>query len=276
MKNWTIYLSFIFLLAAVSCGNAASQDNEKADVLIKTDFGEIKIRLYDKTTAHKKNFEKLVADGIYDETPFHRVINHFMIQGGDPALKPAGKEVKGLEELQNSTLPAEFIPEYFHKKGALAAARRGDLANPEKRSSGSQFYIVQGTVFTQGQLDTMEISRNQHTKNELVKKFISQENDMIQALRQKNDNDGYIMKIAEIRERADSTIAAQNLTFKFSDEQREIYTTIGGAPHLDGEYSVFGEVISGMEVVDKIAAVETNANDRPLKDVKMVMKLIKK
>jgi cyclophilin family peptidyl-prolyl cis-trans isomerase len=122
----------------------------------------------------------------------------------------------------------------------------------------------------------MEISRNQHTKNELVKKFISQENDMIQALRQKNDNDGYIMKIAEIRERADSTIAAQNLTFKFSDVQREIYTTIGGTPHLDGEYSVFGEVISGMEVVDKIAAVETNANDRPLKDVKMVMKLIKK
>jgi cyclophilin family peptidyl-prolyl cis-trans isomerase len=274
MKNWTIYLSFILLFAAASCGNAASQGNEEADVLLKTDFGEIKIKLYDKTTAHKKNFEKLIAEGFYNGIPFHRVINHFMIQGGDPALKSGGDGEAA--QAETTILPAEFVPEYYHKRGAVAAARRGDLANPEKRSSPSQFYIVQGTVFRPGELDTMEISRNQHIRNELVREFLAKENDEIQALKDKNDREGFAMKVAEIRERADSIIEARNLTFRFTEAQRETYTTIGGTPHLDGEYTVFGEVVDGMDVVDKIAAVETGSGDRPLKDIKMEVKQIEK
>lgn len=268
MKNWGFILFLFLLVAGFSCGNAKQTESE-ADALIKTPYGEIKIMLYDKTEEHRGNFEKLIKEGFYDGLLFHRVIQNFMIQGGDPDSRNAepGKRLGGGS--LDYTLPAEFVPEYFHKRGAIAAARKGGLINLEKRSSASQFYIVQGDIFSYGELDTMEIVKNQQIKNDLVRNHLMAVDDEIQVFRQNNDREGFALKVAEIRDRVDSLIAARNLGFKFSAEQREIYTTIGGYPSLDGDYTVFGEVVEGMDVVDKIAAVETDEHDRPVQDVKM-------
>lgn len=269
-----MFLLGILLAAVFSCGNAKSE-GEEAHVIVKTDFGNIKIRLYDKTTEHKKNFEKLAEEGFYNGLLFHRVIKNFMIQGGDPDSKSAEPGQKLGGGALDYTLPAEFVPEYFHKRGAVAAARRGGLTNLEKRSSASQFYIVQGDIFSHGELDTMEIIKNQQIKNDLVRDYLMAIDDEIQEFRKNDDREGFAMRVTEISDQVDSLIAARNLVFKFSNEQRDIYTTIGGYPSLDGEYSVFGEVVDGMEVVDKIASLETDKSDRPLQDVKMEIELIK-
>lgn len=189
-------------------------------VLIMTDFGNIKVQLYNETPNHRDNFLKLAKEGFYDSTLFHRVIKGFMIQGGDPTSKNAAPGVMlggGGGDMQR--IPAEFKPNLFHKKGVLAAARDG---NPQKASSACQFYIVQGRVFTDQELDGMEQQKGK----------------------------------------------------KFSADQRKAYTTIGGAPFLDGDYTVYGEVIEGLDVVDKIADVDKGTADRPLKDVRMTMKVI--
>jgi cyclophilin family peptidyl-prolyl cis-trans isomerase len=183
-------------------------------VLIHTDLGDITVELYNDTPKHRDNFIKLVNQGFYTNSIFHRVIKGFMVQGGGP---PAG-----VPELSDR-IPAEILPNHLHKKGALAAARQGDQVNPRKESSGSQFYLVQGEKYTDAQLNQFEAQRGQ----------------------------------------------------KFTAEQRKAYTTVGGTPHLDGGYTVFGEVVSGMEVIDKIAAVQTGPGDKPVKDIKMTMKVIK-
>lgn len=243
--------------------------------MVITEYGNIKIKLYDKTTEHKKNIEKLADDGFYDGLLFHRVIQNFMIQGGDPDSKNAEPGQKLGSGSLDYTLPAEFVTEYYHKRGAIAAARKGGLINLEKRSSASQFYIVQGDIFSHGELDTMEIVKNQQIKNDLVRDHLMDADDEIQVFRENNDREGFALKVAEIRDRVDSLITARNLIFKFTDEQREIYTTVGGYPSLDGDYTVFGEVIEGMDVVDKIAVMETDQNNRPLQDVKMKIERIK-
>jgi cyclophilin family peptidyl-prolyl cis-trans isomerase len=275
MNKWGI-LSFIILLAAgISCGNAEEQQKDDL-VLIKTPHGNIKIKLYNKTEEHKKNFEKLVSEGFYNGLLFHRVINEFMIQGGDPESRDAKPDQKLGGGSLDYTVPAEFIPEYYHKRGAVAAARRIGLTNDLKRSSASQFYIVQGQIFSESELDTIEMQKNQHIKNELVRADLMAAENEIQVFRDNNDREGFSLKVMEIRDRVDSLIAANNLRFQFTPEQRKVYSTIGGYPSLDGDYSVFGEVVEGMEVVDKIAAVETDKNNRPLKDVKMEIELLNK
>lgn len=228
--------SMMMLLAA--CGNARTTSIEQdADpnqpravvaeqvhlVKITTEFGDITLRLYNETPEHRDNFVKLVSEGFYDGTLFHRVINAFMIQGGDPNSKNAQPGQPLGTGGPDYTIQAEIVPGLFHKKGALAAARMGDQANPERRSSGSQFYIVHGRVWTPEELDRMEQQRGQ----------------------------------------------------AFSPEQRQAYTTIGGTPHLDAGYTVFGEVVEGLDVVDKIAAVQTAPGDRPVKDVAMKIELLK-
>ena len=275
MNKWGM-LSFILLMTlGISCGNAEEKSNDDL-VLVKTAYGNIKIRLYEKTQEHKQNFEKLVDEGFYDGLLFHRVINEFMIQGGDPDSKNAQPgQALGSGSL-DYTVRAEFVPEYYHKRGAVAAARRGGIANSEKRSSASQFYIVQGRIFSEADLDTMEIIKNQQIKNEMVRQHLIAAENEINVFRQNNDGEGFSMKVVEIRDRVDSLIQANNLTFRFTPEQRKNYTTIGGYPSLDGDYTVFGEVVEGMEVVDKIAVVETDKNNRPLKDVKMEIELLRK
>jgi cyclophilin family peptidyl-prolyl cis-trans isomerase len=229
-----IVLAFIGVsLALISVAQKDStirKKDRKRDVLLQSNYGDIVVRLYDSTPLHRDNFLKLVKTGYYDSVLFHRVIQNFMIQSGDPNSKQA----KPGEPLGNGgpgyTIPAEFRPTIFHKKGVIAAARMGDNVNPEKASSGSQFYIVQGKIFTDAGLDSVETFRLNGRK--------------------------------------------------IPPEQREVYKTIGGTPHLDQGYTVFGEVVKGLDVVDKIAAVQTSKatdRDRPLEDVKIIKaKLIKR
>lgn len=198
---------------------------KETKVEITTDYGSIKIKLYNETPQHRDNFIKLVKQGFYDGTLFHRVISNFMIQGGDPDSKDAQKgEFLGEGDV-GYTIPAEFNNQFIHKKGALAAARQGDNVNPNKRSSGCQFYIVQGRKYTKAEVDNI------------------------------------------IKNKADRV--------KYTEEQYKIYETIGGTPHLDMDYTVFGEVIDGLDVIDKIAAVQKDKRDRPREDVKMTIKIIK-
>lgn len=210
MKKFVV----LTLLASFVFASVVFSQEKQVKVVISTEYGDMTAVLYNETPLHRDNFVKLVNEGWYEGSPFHRVINQFMIQGGqnaDGRLDPGYK------------VPAEFVSKYFHKKGALSAARQGDQVNPEKASSGSQFYIVQGRVTSADQVSMM----------------------------------------------------GSRSGFAYTDEQIEVYSTIGGTPHLDGSYTVFGEVIKGLEVVDKIAAVQTGAGDKPVKDVTMSIKILK-
>lgn len=195
-------------------------------VLITTDYGSITVKLYDSTPKHRDNFIKLVKEGFYDSLLFHRVINEFMIQGGDPTSKYADSSTMlGAGEGPGERIPAEFVPAYIHKKGVLAAARDN---NPEKASSNCQFYIVQGRKSSDEELNSIECNVRQ----------------------------------------------AGDLLFRYTEAQRKIYKTVGGTPFLDQNYTVFGEVIKGLDVIDKIAKVATNPGDRPVKDIRMKMKML--
>ena len=207
------------LCIALTAATTSPADKKIEVVVLSTPYGDMTIRLYDETPLHKENFLRLVKDGFYDDLLFHRVIKNFMIQGGDPDSKGAPAKKQLGQGGPGYTLPAEIKPEFIHKKGALAAARQGDQVNPKKESSGSQFYIVHGTV-----ADTAYLRRG-------------------------------------------------NSGVTYTDEQLRTYAERGGTPHLDGAYTVFGEVIDGLDVIDSIAAIPADRrNNRPLKDIKMTMK----
>lgn len=261
------------LLFQVACGNSKHSNQDETLVKIETDFGDMIVKLYDQTPQHRDNFIQLAREGFYDDLLFHRVIEGFMIQGGDPDSKDAkpGKRLGGGDP--GYTIPAEIDSSLFHKKGVLAAARKGGSGNPEKRSSGSQFYIVHGTIFTQGALDTMEIKLNRQQEQAIMQKHFHAAQDELNSLKQTGDQDQFNIRIAEIREEANEEIG-QLSPFKISPERRKIYTTIGGYPSLDNEYTIFGEVIEGLDVLDKIDSVETDQYDRPMEDVKMKVKVL--
>jgi cyclophilin family peptidyl-prolyl cis-trans isomerase len=241
MKNSISVLALFMAITIIACGNtnnesnkanlgselAAYQENSSAEthykVKITTNMGVIVLKLYNETPAHRDNFIKLAEEGYFDGTMFHRVIRQFMIQGGDPASKdaPAGQPLGSGGP--GYTIEAEITPALFHKKGALAAARMGDQVNPERRSSGSQFYIVQGKVYTPEEIAAME----------------------------------------------------QQMRKEFTPEQRIAYTTVGGTPHLDGAYTVFGEVTEGFDVVERISLVATNPANRPNEDIVMKVEVLK-
>ena len=215
MKRIALVLTAFITFAMINESQAQS-----TKVLIKTTLGDITIMLYDDTPIHRDNMLELIKKNVYDGTLFHRVIKGFMIQGGDPTSKDAKPGQMLGSGGPGYTIPAEFKPNHYHKKGALAAARQGDQVNPQKASSGSQFYIVQGNVMSVAQLTQME---------------------------------------------------TQGYHAKFTEAEKKAYTSVGGTPHLDAQYTVFGEVTSGLDVVDKIAAVEcSKPGDRPVKDVKII------
>lgn len=258
--------------------------DKRSKVLIHTDFGDIKIVLYDETPKHRDNFLKLVNNHTLDSTLFHRVIKQFMIQGGDPDSKKAKpKTMLGNGDV-GYTIPAEFHPNLFHKRGVLAAARTGDDVNPNRESSGCQFYIVEGTVYTDSALDVLVRQRIEGpVKQKIFDGIIN---------KPENAN----LKAAYIRaqQRAQTTRNGDSLNYyaaiinplieaeyaitphrTITPEQRKVYTTQGGTPQLDGAYTVFGEVIDGMEVVDVIGSQPKDKNDRPLTDVRITVKVIK-
>ncbi|WP_321289504.1 peptidylprolyl isomerase [uncultured Sunxiuqinia sp.] len=270
-------LLFAFLIATffiqTSCGNSTKKTSKETKVKIETEYGDLIVKLYNQTPQHRDNFIKLAKEGFYDDLLFHRVINGFMIQGGDPDSKnaEAGKRLGGGDP--GYTIPAEIDSSLFHKKGVLAAARRGGPGNPEKRSSGSQFYVVQGTVFTEGAIDTMEMKLNMQRQRSVMQKYFQGAQQELNQLKQEGDQDQLNIRVAEIREQANQEISKLP-TLKISPERREIYTTIGGYPSLDNEYTVFGEIVEGLDVLDKIAGVETDQYDRPTEDIKMKVKVI--
>lgn len=253
----------VIILAVVSCKSPGS--NENTLILIKTTLGDIKIKLYDGTPVHRDNFIKLANSGIYDGISFHRVINSFMIQAGDPLTRQSGIP-QGADSLNNYTIPSEFRPEYFHKKGALAAAREGNEVNPDMRSSGTQFYIVQGKRLTESDLNQAEQRINNNLKQAMFIKFLRQVSDSAGI-------SGIQLSDGEIQEKASAKMfeyLTTNETYKIPDDQRSVYTTLGGVPRLDGTYTVFGEVTEGLDVVDKIAAVNTDGSDRPVSDIRIL------
>ena len=219
-----VFLSFLFCAQSQKSDQQVKKGEKVYFVKIETSYGDIVVKLYNETPKHRDNFLKLVKEGTYDDLLFHRVINQFMIQGGDPNSRDAKPgQMLGDGEL-GYTIPAEFVPGLYHKKGALAAARQGDQVNPRKASSSCQFYIVQGNTWTADRLKMVE----------------------------------------------------ERYGKKFTPEQAEVYATLGGTPFLDGDYTVFGEVVEGIEVVDKIAPVACGPMDRPAEDVKMKMTVIER
>ncbi|GAB4382890.1 MAG: peptidylprolyl isomerase [Salibacteraceae bacterium] len=253
--------------------NYAQQDRKR--VLIETDSGNITVALYNETPIHRDNFIKLVDSGFYDGTTFHRIIEHFMIQGGDPNSKDPKSNNVG-NGGPGYTLPAEFNPNLIHKRGALCAARQPDEVNPERRSSGSQFYIVQGQVFDPKKVHLFEDRTNQILLQSAVKAFYAKKENLpyLERLRKAQlENDEEALKI--LQEEVDLIIMAEmeGKLLDYTREQIQIYATQGGAPHLDMQYTVFGEVVEGMEVVDKIARTETEG-DRPIKRIEVKMKVL--
>ncbi len=248
-------------------------------IVISTPYGEVTAILFDETPEHKANFLKLAKEGLYDSVLFHRVINEFMIQTGDLST---GTQEKGVDY----SLPAEFLSEkYIHEKGALAAARIGDASNPQKKSSGSQFYIVHGATFDDEGLKERADRRQYLKLSGLFQRMLKSE-------RFPELTEKYNYHVNKFRE--DSTYdfnkAQRDLIYnsieliekRFGPQDdpgypswaKEIYASVGGAPHLDGEYTVFGKVVEGLDVIDKIAGVETNERDRPLSEIRMKVKVI--
>jgi cyclophilin family peptidyl-prolyl cis-trans isomerase len=272
MKKSFLLIAIVLVLA--SC----AKKYPKNTVMISTEYGDIIVRLYDETPKHRDNFIKLAKEKFYDGTLFHRVIKEFMIQGGDPDSKNAKPEVMLGNGGPGYDLPAEIIDTLIHKKGVIAAAREGDDVNPAKKSSGSQFYIVQGKVFTPEELEQMEQELNMRRKQKIFEKLLQlPENVSIKTtfieLQQKKDTIAFKKLLTDFTPKVEAEYA-KTPPLKFTEKQRFYYTTQGGTPFLDGNYTIFGEVIDGLDVLDKIAAVQTGMNDRPTKDVKMTVKVL--
>ena len=255
MKKFT----FIILILIQSC----AMDKDVL-ITISTPYGEMKAILYDETPLHKKNFIELSETGKFDSTIFHRVIENFMIQGGDVNLVS--------ENEIDYTIPAEFNDNLFHRKGEIAAARMGDNVNPDKESSGCQFYIVQGKVYKEEEL-TLDINAlyggvrrllQEEEYSDMRQKFIDAQNDP-------EETQKLAISLSDVCEEKYGLQIRKTI----SDDILKAYTTVGGVPHLDGAYTVFGRIVEGLEVIDKIASVKTGAADKPLEDIPMTFKIKK-
>ncbi len=288
MKNTILYLLSMLFMSIISCSSKPSEPI----VRIKTTHGTLKIKLYNETPAHRDNFLKLAKEGYFDGTLFHRVIKDFMIQGGDPNSKDAQPGVSLGDGGPDYTLPAEFnYPTLFHKKGALAAARQGDQQNPEKRSSGSQFYIVHGEVYDEAKLAKEENKIREGKRRDIFNHLLMQYNDSLNMLQQLGKEDE-MMALQNFVMSEVMRIYGEEPEFSIPEKIKEVYKTIGGTPHLDRSYTVFGEVIEdktlfekigswfgkhyGLEVIDLIAQEKTDGRNRPLNDVVMEVKVVKK
>jgi cyclophilin family peptidyl-prolyl cis-trans isomerase len=264
--NTKIISSFFVILIGVALTSHAQKKDYV--ITIKTKYGDMVAILYDETPKHKANFIKLAKEHYFDSLLFHRVISNFMIQGGDPDSKkalagqPLGQGGPGY------TVEAEFNPKFFHEKGALCAARQGDAGNPTKASSGSQFYIVQGAKLTE---DDLRVDRNKF--NTALGTFFQNPankglKDSLEALHSAGDQVAFRKKLADLVPRVEKELGLK-VTRDISPEKIKAYTTVGGTPHLDDTYTVFGKVIKGIDVIDTIAAQPKGLGDRPQEDIRM-------
>lgn len=261
MIHRSLHFSILFgiIIAISSC--SLNKAGKTKYVNFTTSSGTVKLVLYDNTPLHKENMIMLVKEGFYDGIKFHRVINEFMIQAGDPSTREDLSEEAAKEYVY--TIPAEINKTNFHKKGVLAAARMGDSSNPDRNSSGTQFYIVQGKVLSDEEITEIERRVNANLQQGIFYKNLMNEKKRV-------EEEGGNMTDAEIQEFA-AVVSYDEINemepFIISDEHREIYRTIGGTPHLDMQYTVYGEVVEGLDIIDSIAAVETNRAGKPSEDV---------
>ena len=271
MTKQLLSLTISFLCLLTSCAQKA--DKNDYVVTIKTSYGDMVAILYDETPKHKANFIKLAKEKYFDSLLFHRVIRGFMIQGGDPDSKKAEAGQRLGMGGPGYTVDAEINPNFFHEKGALSAARLGDDQNPTKASSGSQFYVVQGIVISQSDIDNLKIDQmklntafRQVMMNPANKSLV----DSLNQIYMKGDMVAYQNKVFSLVPRIEKE-TGMKVTRDVSAEKIKAYTTAGGAPHLDGEYTVFGKVIKGLEVIDQIAMQQKDGSDRPLADIRMTV-----
>jgi cyclophilin family peptidyl-prolyl cis-trans isomerase len=262
---------FLVLILLVGMNQIHAVSNDVAPIVtLETTYGKITLRLYPETAKHCDNFLKLVNQGFYNGVLFHRVIANFMIQAGDPKSKTAAANATLGAGDVGYTIPAEFVyPQYYHKRGALAAAREADKRNPLKASSVNQFYIVQGRVFTPEELQEMEKTNYLKLTEKLYQEAASTKQAQFNKLKIENNP----VKLDALRDSLLNEVRnmiIKNPSYKFTEQQRKDYTTIGGTPHLDGNYTVFGEVIEGLDVVEKISKAQTTENNRPVENIVVV------
>ena len=272
MKTKQLLIIAVIAAAFSACGAGPKKQNDmekRTQVKIETTVGDIVVELYNETPQHRDNFIKLAKQGTYDNTLFHRVIKEFMIQAGDPDSKNANDSASLGSGDVGYTIPAEILPQFIHKKGALAAARQGDEVNPKKASSGCQFYIVTGRKFREAQLLDMAAQKSnrrvQMVFNELANKHMKE----IYKLRKAGDKDG-LLALQDSLEAQAYAIVKDEEPAMFTPEQIAAYTTVGGAPHLDGEYTIFGQVLEGIETVEKIELTKTGRADRPVENIRIL------
>ena len=271
MKKITTMLILLLVICACKAEKKMTPFSTLSDddtvVLIETYSGEIKVKLYNDTPKHRDNFIKNVKNHMYDGIIFHRVVKNFMIQTGDPSARdvPQGAPAGGGDV--SWTVPAEIVyPKYFHKYGALAAARENDDVNPEKESSGCQFYIVTGTKWTEAKLMSKENELNDVRQKEYFNQLVKECQNEVAELRKKKDT-AKLLELQDSLERKSEEMLQTNPAMKITPEQIKIYSTIGGMPHLDNNYTVFGEVIEGMDIVEAISNVRTDRRNRPVDDI---------
>ena len=276
------FLLTALLLASMSFFSCNGQNGEKeTEVLLETTAGDIRIKLYNDTPGHRDNFIKNVKEGMYNDVSFHRVIRNFMIQTGDPdtrtgnfpKVEPADSitpEGEAITVELGPSIPAEIVyPRHFHQRGVVAAAREGDDLNPEKRSSQYQFYIVTGKFQNEEQLAAIEDNRYQRAIADLIEKKMMENSEELESLRIARDTKNYNKLRDRINSDATAEIAA-NPPKGFTQDQKRAYRSKGGAPWLDADYTVFGEVVEGMKTVQTIERTRTDKNDVPVTDIRII------
>lgn len=265
----------LLVLSLLFCGCKAEKkmtpystlSDDETVVLIETSSGDIKVKLYNDTPKHRDNFIKNVKDKMYDGIIFHRVVKDFMIQAGDPMAKniPQGDPAGGGDV--SWTVPAEIVyPKYFHKYGALAAARESDDVNPKKESSGCQWYIVTGTKWTEAKLQNKAYELNDARQKEYFTSLVNEHQEEIATLRKKKDTDK-LLQLQDSLELQAKEMVRKSPAMDVTPQQVKVYSSIGGMPHLDNNYTVFGEVIEGMDIVEAISQVRTDRRNRPIDDI---------